>query len=226
VFYGHSRLSGILANSDFVLVQPNLPPSAVRQNDDLFSNPQQFPDVLTLSGYQDVNEKLAILGSVVYTGWHVFKTIQLNNVAVPNISPTPPFPVTPANVDTSVPQNFHDSWRVAIGANYYINPKVMLRVGGGYDQTPTNNTDRNVRLPDVDRWALAFGGHYQWRPDIGVDIGYTHLFAGSKPSINSTQPLSPTASFSVDVDGGKFSADLVGAQLTWIIDKPSPAPTK
>ncbi|WP_058465526.1 OmpP1/FadL family transporter [Legionella cincinnatiensis] len=226
VFYGHSRLSGILANNDFFLVQPALPPSTSRQNDDLFSNPQEFPDVLTLSAYQDINQKLALLGSVVYTGWGVFKEIQLNNVAAPNIGALPPFEVTQANVNLNVPQNFHDAWRVAIGANYHVNPKLMLRVGGGYDQTPTNNTDRNIRLPDVDRWAIAVGAHYQWRPNIGVDIGYTHLFAGSNPSIDATQALPPTSAYTVDADGGSFSADLVGAQLTWIIDKIPEAPTK
>ncbi|QIN31858.1 transporter [Legionella longbeachae] len=229
VFYGHSRLSGILANDDFSLAQPVLPSSTSRQNDDLFSDPQEFPDVLTISGYQDVNEKLALLGSVVYTGWHVFDVIKLNNVAAPNIggplAPVP-FEVTPANVNIAVPQNFHDAWRVAIGANYHLNSKLMLRVGGGYDQTPTNNTDRNIRLPDVDRWAVAVGAHYQWRPDIGVDIGYTHLFAGNTPSIDSTQVLSPTSTYNVDVHGGSFSADLVGAQLTWVIDKVPAAPTK
>jgi long-chain fatty acid transport protein len=221
----------VLANNGFILLNPMIPPAGVWQNNDLFSNPQEFPDVLTISGYQDVSERLALLGSVVYTGWHVFKTIQLNNVVVPNIVTEPsPFGdvpvVTPANIDVNVPQNFHDAWRVSIGANYKINPQLMLRVGGGYDQTPTNNTDRNIRLPDVDRWAIAVGAHYQWRYNIGIDVGYTHLFAGSNPSVDSFQQLSETSSYNVDADGGNFAADLVGAQLTWIIDKVSPAPTK
>ncbi|WP_454785888.1 OmpP1/FadL family transporter [Legionella sp. WA2024007413] len=226
VFYGHSRFSGILANNNFNLVFPVLPPSTSRTNNDLFSDPQEFPDVLTLSAYQDINERLALLGSVVYTGWGVFKEIQLNNVAVPNIGHAPIFPVTQANINSNVPQNYHDSWRVALGANYHVNPKLMLRVGGGYDETPTNDTDRNVRLPDVDRWAVAVGAHYQWRPNVGVDVGYTHLFAGNKPNVHSEQALSQTSVYNVDVDDGNFGADLVGAQLTWIIDKAPPAPTK
>ncbi|MGL5741042.1 MAG: OmpP1/FadL family transporter [Legionella sp.] len=231
VFYGHSKLNGILANDGFILLNPQLPPAGVWQNNDLFSNPQEFPDVLTLSGYQDVNDRLALLGSVVYTGWHVFKTIQLNNVVVPNIvevaTPIGNLPeVTPANINSAVPQNFHDAWRVALGANYRLTSQLMLRVGGGYDQTPTNNTDRNIRLPDVDRWAIAVGAHYQWRPTIGVDIGYTHLFAGSRPSVDSFQQLNETSSYSVDAQSGRFAADLVGAQLTWVIDKIPEAPTK
>lgn len=224
VFHGNSILKGRLAN-DFDLLGA-LPASGVWRNDELFSNPIEFPDVVTLSGYQDVNERLALLGSIVYTGWNVFKYIQLNNVPVPNISAVPPLPVTQANINSIVPQNYKDAWRVALGANYRLNSQWMVRVGGGYDQTPSNNTDRNLRLPDVDRWAVAVGGHYQMRNNLGFDLGYTHLFSGSNPSINSTQVLSPTSSYTVNSNSGKFAADLVGGQVTWLIDAVDPAPMK
>ena len=222
-FYGHSTLIGPLANN-FVLGSLQPQPTGYWRNDDLFSNPIEFPDVVTLSGYHDVNDRLALLGSVVYTGWNVFKEIQLNNVAVPGIAATSA--VSKSNIISTVPENFHDSWRVAFGANYRINPQWMLRVGGGYDQTPTNNTDRNIRLPDVDRWAVAVGGHYQMKPNLGFDLGYTHLFSGSNPSINSTQPLSATSSYQVNSNRGSFSADLVGGQVVWVIDKAPEAPMK
>jgi long-chain fatty acid transport protein len=221
VFYGHSELKGPLAN-DFNLAGA-FPSTGVWKNGNLFSNPITFPDVVTLSGYQDINDKFAVLGSVVYSGWHVFKSIQLNNVPVPNISSTPPFAVTQANVITTVPQNYKDAWRVALGANYRINTQWMLRVGGGYDQTPSNNVDRNTRLPDADRWAIAVGAHYQWKPNLGFDLGYTHLFSASPPSITSSQPLSATSTYFVDSHSGHFSADLVGGQVVWVIDKAEPA---
>lgn len=222
-FYGHSTLQGPLAN-EFNLGSLEANSAGYWRNDDLFSNPIEFPDVVTLSGYHDVNDRLALLGSVVYTGWHVFKDIQLNNVAVPSFDRLAN--VTQGNVISTVPENFHDSWRVAFGANYRINPQWMLRVGGGYDQTPTNNTDRNIRLPDVDRWAVAVGGHYQMKPNLGFDLGYTHLFSGSNPSINSTQPLSATSSYQVNSNRGSFSADLVGGQVVWVLDKAPEAPMK
>lgn len=224
VFYGHSQLKGILANN-FDIVGP-LPTSGVWLNSDLFSNPIQFPDVATLSAYQDINDRLALLGSVVYTGWNVFKFIQLNNVAAPNISSTVPFPVTQANIINIVPENFKDAWRVALGANYHLNDRWMLRVGGGYDQTPVNNKDRNIRLPDLDRWAVAVGAHYQMRYNLGFDLGYTHLFSGASQSIHSYQQLSPTSSYRVDSNNGQLSADLVGGQIVWAIDKAPPAPMK
>jgi long-chain fatty acid transport protein len=224
VFYGHSVFDGILANN-FDLVGP-LPPPGVWRNNNLFSNPIDFPDLVDIALYHDINTQWAILGSAVYTGWHVFKSTQLNNVPVPNINQMPPFPITQANIISTLPQNFHDAWRFALGANYHVNTQWMLRVGGGYDQTPTNNTDRNIRLPDVTRWAIAAGAHYQWRPNLGFDAGYTHLFPGNRTNIHSVQQLSPTSAYFVDSDSGSFGADLVGAQVVWMIDKAEPAPMK
>ncbi|WP_457589498.1 outer membrane protein transport protein, partial [Legionella pneumophila] len=51
------------------------------QSDDLFSNAIDLPDVVTISAYHDVNDKFALLGSLVYTAWSSFKTVQLTNVA-------------------------------------------------------------------------------------------------------------------------------------------------
>jgi long-chain fatty acid transport protein len=226
VFYGHSELKGSLANNFDLLTGPYPEKNGVWSNNDLFSNPIYFPDVLTISGYQDINDQWAVLGSAVYTGWHSFKTIQLNNVAVPNISSVPPFPVTEADVINVVEQRYNDAWRFALGANYRVTPQWMIRVGGGYDQSPTNNLYRNIRLPDVDRWAVAVGTHYQWKPSIGFDVGYTHLFSGSRPSIHSEQQLSTTSSFFVNSGSGTFAADLVGAQVVWTIDQVAPAPMK
>lgn len=227
-FNGYSELSGPLASSGDLFVTPVLPYS-VRRNSNLSSNAIEFPDIITLSAYHDLNETLALLGSVVYTGWSSFNTIQLNNVAAPNISvailPAATATVSPVTVNSASAQNYNSAWRAAIGANYRLNDVWMLRVGGGYDQTPTNNVDRDVRLPDADRWALSVGAHYQARPNLGVDVGYTHLFAVSDPTINRTDILAPGSSYTVNAVGS-VSADLVGAQVTWLMDQPAPAATK
>lgn len=221
-FNGRSELRGPLANNFDIF--EIVPEPGVWRNNDLFSNPIEFPDVITLSAYQDVNDRLALLGSVVYTGWSVFNEIELKNVPVP--FPDASGNISQRNLIVNVPENFHDSWRVALGANYRVNEKLMLRVGGGYDQTPTENAFRNVRLPDAARWAASVGAHYQMKPSIGFDIGYTHLFAGSMPRMSITQPLPPNSSYTVNSQHGGFSADLVGGQVVWVIDKEPEAPMK
>ncbi len=222
-FDGYSILGGRLASPTLSLLNPlaaNVD-STFRSND-LNSNVIDLPDIVTLSGYHDVNESFALLASVVYTHWSTLQTIELNNVAAANPNTNP---VSQIKVNSISQQNYSDVWRVAVGANYHVNQQLMLRVGGGYDATPTNNIDRDVRLPDTDRWALSVGAHYQARPTIGVDVGYTHLFSASDVRINRFDQVGTTSSINVNA-GGSASADLVGAQVVWTMDPAVPVPTK
>ena len=206
-FHGSSTLTGRLAD------ELSNDPLAVFSDDVLISNTVNLPDIVTLSAYQDVNNKLALLGSVVYTGWSSFKTIQLDNIAA--FDPE----LNEASLESSVSnENYRDAWRVAVGANYRVTDQWMMRVGGGYDQTPTVNASRDIRLPDVNRWALSVGAHYQLRPNLGVDVGYSYLFALNDSVVNNTQVLGAISTVNVNATG-KVHAQLVGAQLVWAIDK-------
>ncbi|MFI4918513.1 MAG: OmpP1/FadL family transporter [Legionellales bacterium] len=221
-FNGSSRLTGPLASTGNLFAPDGLP-SSTFTSDALSSNPMNLPEIVTLSAYQDLNETFALLGSVVYTGWHVFNNIKLNNVAAPFID-VDTGDVSNSYLDFSSPQNFKNTWRFALGGNYHVNNQWMLRVGGGFDQTPTNDTDRDVRLPDSNRWALSAGAHYQMRPNIGIDLGYTHLF-GANTTIDRTDALGATSTYNVNA-AVKSYADLVGAQLVWSFDKQPEIATK
>ena len=213
-FYGTSTLTGRLANPDFGNIDV---PSMVYRSNILQSNDVELPDVVTLSAYQDLNKKWALLGSLVYTGWSSFKEIQLNNVAalLPGTDERVP---TQGLVNSTAIENYRDTWRIALGANYHVNDQWMMRFGGGYDQTPTVLAERDVRLPDANRWALSVGTHYQIRPNIGLDAGYTYLFALNDVNINKTQAVGSTSTYNVNARG-KVHAQLVGLQIAWAMDQ-------
>ena len=206
-FNGYSQLTGRLADP---LITNS---SAVFRSNSLFSNDVELPNVVTLSGYQDVNDRLALLGSIVYTGWDVFKTIKLNNVAAFSSDL-----MEQVLVNSTTAENYRNSWRAALGANYQLNQQWKLRVGGGYDQTPTINSARDVRLPDANRWALSVGTHYQMRPSLGFDLGYTYLFAVNDPLVNKTELLGTTSAYNVNAKAD-VHAQLVGLQVVWTIDQ-------
>ena len=85
-------------------------------------------------------------------------------------------------------------------------------MGVGFDQSPINNTDRNLRLPDENRYAVSMGAHYQITPMVGLDGGYTHEFI-QNAHINNTAVQGVQ---STTVNGiSKNSADIIGVQLTW-----------
>jgi long-chain fatty acid transport protein len=223
-FTGLSRLHGGLAS-----LSPNLTPEAILMADldatffsrNLSSNIIAFPEIATLSGYQDINERLALLGSIVYTWWNSLKTIELDQVAA--YAPAPA--AGQVFVNSITLENYRNVWRFAVGANYRVNPCLLLRVGGGYDQTPTRVPFRDIRVPDRDRWAASIGAHYQVKPNIGVDVGYTRLFLIGDNRINKTIFAGSQSTYNVKARIRGY-ANLFGLQATWYCDQPMVCPTK
>jgi len=202
-YEGYSSLNGRLADPTFEN------PDAVFSNRILESNPITLPDIWTLSLYQAVNEKIALLGSLVYTGWHSFQETSLYHVAAYSAEEQKPM-----MMDTTSLQNYRNTWRFALGANYVISSSWILRCGGGYDQTPTVDAERDSRLPDGNRSALAIGAHYQMYPQLGFDFGYSYLWNLNRPVIHKTQALGMSSAVTVDAKASN-DVQLVGAQLTW-----------
>lgn len=221
-FKGYSRLTGPLAQQGLNIL--DLPFSVINPasrfySNDLYSNDIHLPAIVTLSGYQDINAHWALMGSLVYSAWSSFNTITLNNIAVgiPNSDGV----LSSGTTNTTITENYRDVWRVALGANYRVNEQWLIRMGGGYDQTPTVNAERDVRLPDPDRWALSMGAHYQFRPSLGFDLGYTYLFAITKPGVNKTSAVG-SSTYTVNALAD-VHAQLFGLQVVWTMDAVKPA---
>jgi long-chain fatty acid transport protein len=160
-----------------------------------------LPPFTQLSMYHDFSNRWAMDGTVTFTQWDVFKNIQLQNVAA-----------VPAPITVNIPQGFRNTWRFALGGNFQASPQWLLRAGAGFDQNPTTNPNRNLRLPDGNRIALAVGTRFQPIKPVGIDVGYTHLFIRDA-GIGNTGIFGPQA---VTILGRvRSSADLLGAQVTW-----------
>jgi len=165
----------------------------------------RLPASTTLSAYHELNDQWALMGTVSYTQWSSINSIALNKVA--GFEPEP--------IDINQVTDYKNTWRFAVGANYHLNDNIMLRAGASYEQTPTNDAYRDVRLPDGNRYALALGGHYQASKTIGVDAGWTHLFV-QDGVIDSSVTLGEKISEKATTRGKvRNQADVFGLQLTW-----------
>lgn len=167
-----------------------------------------LPPYTALSAYHKINSKVAVTGSVIYTQWSVLKNLVLQNVAGINNS---------FNLSTTIlaviPQYFHNSYSVSAGADYFLTDKITLRGGLGVDQTPVNNTYRNVQLPDSTRYAFALGSHFQSSETLGFDIGWTHLFMNQ---VTVNPPVQVMGAQRVTTNGKVTGgADVFAAQLVW-----------
>ncbi|MDA8561675.1 outer membrane protein transport protein [Gammaproteobacteria bacterium] len=168
-----------------------------------------MPSTTTLSFYSGNHRRWDMMATVNYTQWNVVKNIILYNVSGIDLD------IESSNViKVVIPQNYHNTWNYSIGANYHFSDNFFMRSGIGYDKTPSNNTDRNLQLPDSDRYALALGAHIKATKALGFDIGWTHLFINNV-SINDTQAVG--GQVIKTIGNVKSSVDIYGLQLVWDI---------
>ena len=165
----------------------------------------KFPDMALLSVVQNYGDKWQLLGDVQWTHWSTVDTVNVVNSS------------NGLTADRLV-FAFEDAWRIAFGVNYFHDDVWTFRGGLAWDQSPVDEDNRTVRLPDADRYWLSFGMQYKFGKAGALDLAYAHLFIPS-PDINRTRPLSinpPLSAFSTTVTGDySSSVDILGVQFTW-----------
>jgi len=112
----------------------------------------------------------------------------------------------------STPENFKNTWRGSIGANYHYNDQWLFRGGIAYDESPVNNTDRTPRLPDENRTWFSIGAQYKFTPQAWLDFGYTYIYI-KKPSINQNE--GNTAQNGLINGDYKTNVNLASVQFTY-----------
>ena len=147
----------------------------------------ELPAQLSVSYFRDVTPDFAIMADITWTEWSNFNAlvVKFDNLVQ----------------STSVtPENWEDSYRFAIGANYRTSDTVLLRMGVAHDQTPIPSPeDRTARIPGDDRTWLSFGVGYKLDAETSIDVGYSHLFV-SDTEINNTDAFGHTLTGEYDAD--------------------------
>lgn len=164
----------------------------------------KLPDIFTVSGRHQLNDRWELLGDISWTGWS-----KISKLDIVRTSGT-----LAGQVASHTQENWRDTWRVAIGANYQLNDAWKLRVGTAFDQSPVDaDTYRTPRLPDINRYWLSFGAQYKISKSGAIDMGYSHLFM-EKSKIHNDGQGADTASKGL-VDGSyKSSVDILAVQYT------------
>jgi long-chain fatty acid transport protein len=77
--------------------------------------------------------------------------------------------------DQVTPENWDDTYKIAVGASYRLNEAWMLRAGLAFDQSPVPDEFRTPRIPDADRTWLSFGANWKVSKAGSLDLGYAHI---------------------------------------------------
>lgn len=152
-----------------------------------------LPDSASLSLFHKMSPKWDLLVDVSWTDWSDFKELRI---------------VRNGGVLLGVTEeNWDDSYRYSVGANYHLDDKLTLRGGLAYDETPVSDAFRTARIPDESRTWLAFGAQYRLSAQSVIDVGYAHLFI-EDARIDKTES-------GVTLSGNyESSVDILSAQYT------------
>lgn len=198
----HSQIAETLRGyNDFIV---NNGPLAGYYTSDSLKAKITLPPLTNLSFYhQFYNSPWALLGSVEYAQWDVYKNETIYNSA----SPMGLVPLA------NIPRNWRNTWRFGLATNYQLTSKWLLRLGGNYEQSPTRDDTRDVIFPDSNHFTLGLGARYLLSKDVKIDFGYVHIFYKNAP-INYTSPI---AGGSVIQGESSQFINSFGLQVVWNI---------
>jgi long-chain fatty acid transport protein len=162
-----------------------------------------LPETVSASFYRDIGTKWAIMGDWTWTRWSRFKELTYE---------------FPGNIpgSSTTEENWGDSSRFALGANYRINPAWLLRVGAAYDNTPIpDEYYRTARIPGNDRTWATIGFNWQMTKSMALDVGYAHLFVDDTEIENAESSPSSDLAAATLIGTYEASVDILSAQLVW-----------
>lgn len=145
----------------------------------------ELPDIATLAAAYDIDEQWTVMGHVMWFGWSNFDAITALNSAGGTI--------------TSLPQNYKNTYAVALGSEYKHSDEWTFRGGIQFDETPTQDGFRSTRTPDGDRTWVSLGATYNMNPAMDLDFSATFIdVAGEDINVSRAQPSGATANINAE----------------------------
>jgi len=129
-----------------------------------------LPSMINFGVSQDINEKWRVMLDISWSEWSVMDelTLKYDRRLLGQRS-------------TTQEMKWDDNWRFALGTDYRLTPKVVLRFGVAMDETPVQDDYRNTKLPDSNRYWVSTGLGYKVNEHVRMDFGYVHLFFPTVP---------------------------------------------
>lgn len=121
------------------------------------------PDKVTLSLRQELGSAARLLGTVEWTNWSVLGEVPISL----------PAPLAGAALNA----NWDDGWLYAIGGEYDFSPKLTLRAGLAYEESPIQEaSSRLIQLPDNNRVWASLGATYNYSESTKINVAYSHVW--------------------------------------------------
>ncbi len=158
-----------------------------------------LPENFSVSAFSKINDTWDIMGDVTWTHWSRFKELRID--------------FTSAVPDSVTTENWSNTMRYSVGANYHYSNAIKLRAGLAYDEEAISDEFRTARIPGNDRKWLSLGAGWKVTPNSNIDVGYSHLFI-SDASINDDQSSAAKGRNGIIKGSYDGSVDILSMQYT------------
>lgn len=163
-----------------------------------------LPSTTSISYFQNINEKIAIMADYSLTSWSDFEELRIDYAS--------------AQGDSLTTESWEDSARISFGLNYKKSAKWLYRFGIALDETPIPSAERRTaRVPGNDRTWITFGVTHKIDKSRTFSLGYAHLMIDDTAINNEFETTSPSAAVLNHTLTGNYEAsvDIISAQVSW-----------
>jgi long-chain fatty acid transport protein len=136
------------------------------------------PQSAMVSAYHEFTDRWAMMLDFGWQDWSQFGKV---DVGITGGSTTP-------SLTTSI--NFHDTYHVAMGGRYRLNPAWLINSGFAWDSSMLKDQDRSVSLPIGQQFRFGLGAEWQPSSKINIAFSYELAYGGDLPVNQNRGPLS------------------------------------
>ena len=117
---------------------------------------------IRVSGYHELNDRWALLGTVGWEDWSAFKNVNIST-----------------DQDTQkIPRDWKDTWKFAAGVHFRPEDRWLLQVGFSYDTSPVDSDDRTPDMPMDRQIRYATGVQYKWSDRLSTGAQFVYADYG------------------------------------------------
>lgn len=127
-----------------------------------------MPQTVMLSVVQGVSRQFSLIGEAGWANWAVMKNTM----------------VRIRNFTLTAPIDWHNTYRIGLGAQYRLAPCLLLQLGGSYDSSPTKRSKRLPDLPMDRQIRIGTGVIYTLMNVVRLGLSYEYLNLGHAPINN------------------------------------------
>jgi long-chain fatty acid transport protein len=115
-----------------------------------------------VSGYHELNDQWALLGTVGWENWSAFENINIST----------------SRGTRKIPRNWEDTWKFAAGVHFRPVEKWLLQLGFAYDTSPVDSDDRTPDMPIDRQIRYATGAQYKWSERLSTGAQFVYADFG------------------------------------------------